>query len=131
AQDRWNKMTPAQQQAHLNQLRQQEDARNAAAAPNSSNTRIPPTGPVFGDQQKPDAPSFIQRMWKGFWDTIIPGAKAEELPDNIKQLNQHMSDLNDILTGCGGSSAWGTGLGKSVVDNLFGGRGTGTGTGGG
>jgi hypothetical protein len=57
----------------------------------------------------------------------ISAAKADELPDNVKDLSKQMAMLNDRLadmadnqTG-GFFGSWASGLGASVVGNLFGG----------
>lgn len=75
----------------------QKDDQRQGVTPTSPGG-IPGVGPMFGAQQSPTGPGFLQRMWKGFWDSIVGTAHADELPSNVKQLSQNTYDLNRTIS---------------------------------
>lgn len=110
-QDRWDKMTPAERDARVEQLRREEDERRRKAeSDRRDSTRVPTIGPVFGAQQTqegagqrtsegpsdPNKPGFFEWIWSHTFG--VSAADAAELPRNVKTLTENVATLNDTMT---------------------------------
>ena len=71
---------------------------NRSPAAPSQGSPIGATTPSASSPSDQSGPGLITKMWRGFWDSIVGTAHAEELPDNVKVLTRQLSDLNDTLT---------------------------------